>query len=266
MKRILTIISLSALLFTACSKDKDPINAVEGNGKTSLTFDARFGNQDFALNTDFTAEGKTFNFNKFRYWISNVVLVNTNGEEFKVPASYYLLEETGTISLSGVNNDLPTTVYPATKREEIVLKDLKAGDYKTLKFSVGVDPKYNDNLSLLSGELSPLNGMTNVSWMWLTSYIFTSATGKVTDGTNSKNLKIETGLNANYKTVVLDLPQPLKVSPTSTSGIVLNVDLAKALEGVDLMTTPVVGAAQASTMAAVAGNYSTKVFTVKAVN
>lgn len=266
MKKILTIVTLSSLLFTACSKDKDPINEIESTGKTTLTFDARFGNQDFALNTDFTAGGKTFNFNKFRYWISNVVLVNTNGEAFKVPASYYLLEETGAISLTGVNNDLPTTVYPATKREEVVLKDLKAGDYKTLKFSLGVDPKYNDNLSLLAGELSPLNGMTNVSWMWLTSYIFTSATGKVTEGATTKNLKIETGLNANYKTVTLELPQSLKVSATNSSGIVLNVDLAKALDGIDVMTTPVVGAAQASTMAAVAGNYSTKVFSVKAMN
>ncbi|ALL07277.1 hypothetical protein AQ505_18365 [Pedobacter sp. PACM 27299] len=266
MKKILTLMTVSALLFSACSKDKDPINAVETNGKTTLSFDARFGNQDFALNTDFTAEGKTFNFNKFRYWISNVVLVNTNGEEFKVPGSYYLLEETGTITLTGVNNDLPTTVYPATKREEVVLKDLKAGDYKTLKFAVGVDPKYNDNLSLLAGELSPLNGMTNVSWMWLTSYIFTSATGKVTEGANSKTLKIETGLNANYKTVVLDLPQTLKVSGEKSSGVSLNVDLAKAFDGIDVMTTPVVGAAQASAMAAVATNYSNKVFTVKAVN
>lgn len=266
MKKILTLITLSALLLSACSKDKDPVNAVEGNGTTTLTFDARFGNQDFALNTDFSTAGKTFNFNKFRYWISNVVLVNTNGEEVKIPASYFLMEETGTISLAGVNNDLPTTIYPATKREDILLKDLKAGDYKTLKFSVGVDPKYNDNLSLLSGELSPLNGMTNVSWMWLTSYIFTSATGKVTEGPTSKNLKIETGLNANYKTVVLDLPQTLKVTALKSSGITLNVDLAKALEGIDVLTTPVVGAAQSATMAAVAVNYSTKVFTVKTVN
>lgn len=266
MKKILTLVTLSALLFSACSKDKDPINAVETNGNTTLTFDARFGNQDFALNTDFTAAGKTFNFNKFRYWISNVILVNTNGEEVKVPASYYLLEETGRISLEGVSNDLATTIYPATKREDVVLKELKAGDYKTLKFSVGVDSRYNDNLSLLSGELSPLNGMTNVSWMWLTSYIFTSATGTVAEGTNSKALKIETGLNANYKTVVLDLPQTLKVSSGKASGIALNVDLAKAFDGIDVMTTPVVGASQAAAMAAVASNYSNKVFSIKAVN
>ena len=141
----------------------------------------------------------------------------------------------------------------------LLIQYLKAGEYKTLKFSVGVDPKYNDNLSLLAGELSPLNGMTNVSWMWLTSYIFTSATGKVTEGANSKTLKVETGLNANYKTVALDLPQTLKVGADKSSGINLNVDLAKAFDGIDVMTTPVVGAAQASVMAAVATNYSTKV-------
>jgi hypothetical protein len=266
MKKILTILSLSVLLFTACSKDKDPINAIDANGKTTLTFDAVFGNQDFALNTDFTASGKIYNFNKFRYWISNVVLVNNTGAEFKVPGSYYLLEETGVINLKGVNNDLPTTVYPATKREDIVLKDIPAGDYKAIKFSVGVDSKYNDNLSMLSGELSPLNGMTNVSWMWLTSYIFTSVTGKVTEGENSKTLKIETGLNANYKTVALDLPRTLSISAATSSRLVLNVDVAKALDGLDVMTTPVVGAVQATAMTAVAGNYATKVFSIKSLN
>ncbi|NQX41067.1 hypothetical protein SAMN05421820_107398 [Pedobacter steynii] len=266
MKKISTILSLSVLLFTACSKDKDPINAIDANGKTTLSFDAVFGNQDFALNTDFTASGKTYNFNKFRYWISNVVLVGSNGTEFKVPGSYYLLEETGAINLKGVNNDLPTTVYPATKREDVVLKDIPAGDYKSIKFSVGVDPKYNDNLSLLSGELSPLNGMTNVSWMWLTSYIFTSVTGKVTEGPTSKTLKIETGLNANYKTVALDLPKALSINATTSSHLVLNVDVAKALDGLDVMTTPVVGAAQATAMTAVAGNYATKVFSIKSLN
>ncbi|SHG36664.1 MbnP family protein [Pedobacter caeni] len=266
MKKFLAIITLSTLLFTSCSKDKDPVNVVEAEGKTTLTFDAVFGNQDFALNKDFTVSGKTFNFNKFRYWISNVVLVSSNGTEFKVPGSYYLLEETGVINLKGVNNDLPTTVYPATKREDVVLKDIPAGDYKTLKFAVGVDAKYNDNLSLLSGELSPLNGMTNVSWMWLTSYIFTSVTGKVSEGANAQTLKIETGLNTNYKTVALDLPQTLTVSGTKSSRIVLNVDLAKALDGLDVMATPVVGASQGTVMAAVATNYATKVFTVKSLN
>lgn len=265
MKKLLSIIGLSALLFTSCSKDKDAIT-LQGEGKVTVTMDAVFGNQDFALNKDFTSSGITYNFSKFRYWLSNVVLVSATGQEIKVSGSYYLMEETGEIKLTGVNNDLPTTIYPATKRESIVLKEIPAGDYKSIKFSIGVDQKYNDNMSLQSGELSQLNGMTNVSWMWLTSYIFTSAAGKVSDGTTTKTMLIETGLNANYKTISLNLPRKLSITSSALASIVVNADLSKATEGIDVMNNPVVGAAKATVMAAVANNYATKVFTVKSVN
>lgn len=266
MKKIMTIIGLSALLFTSCSKDKDPGNSIETDGKATLTFDAVFGNQDFGLNKDFSASGKTFNFTKFRYWVSNVVLINTKGEEYAIPGSYYLLEETGAINLTGIVTGAPNTIYPATKREDVQLKDIKIGDYKAIRFSVGVDQKYNDNLSLQAGELSQLNGMTNISWMWLTSYIFSSVEGKVSDGANDKTLRVETGLNANYKTIQLDLPKTVHISSTAATKIALNVDVAKSLDGIDVIATPVVGAAQGTVMAAVAQNYATKVFTVKSVN
>jgi len=265
MKKFLTIISLSAILFTSCSKD-ELVAVADGAGKTTLTFDATFNGNDFALNKDFALGTKTFNFTKFRYWVSNVALINAAGEEVKVPGSYYLLEETGAINLVGVNNDNAGTIYPATKREDVLLKEIPAGDYKAIKFGVGVDQKYNDNMSLQSGELSQLNGMTNVSWMWLTSYIFTSATGTVKEGTASKTLKVETGLNANYKTVALNLPQSIKIGSSKSANIVINVDLSKAFDGIDVMATPTVGASQAAVMSAVAANYGGKVFSVKSAN
>ncbi len=264
MTKFLPIIAISVLLFSACS-DKDAA-IPETEGKATLTLDAVVGSQDFVLNKDYTIGTKTWNFTKLRYWVSNVVLVNAAGTEFKVPGSYYLVEETGAINLTGLNNDSPTTVYPATKREDILLKEIPVGDYKTIKFAVGVDAKYNDNMSLQSGELSQLNGMTNVSWMWLTSYIFSSVTGKVTEGATSKTLKVETGLNANYKTVSIDFPQALHIGSLKSTSIVLNADVTKITDGIDVITTPTVGASQSAAMTTVATNYATKVFSVKSAN
>ncbi|WP_157544050.1 MbnP family protein [Mucilaginibacter paludis] len=262
MKKFLSIISISAILFTSCSKNNDvkPVEVPETAGKATLTFDAVAGASDFALNKDFTASGKTWNFTQLRYWVSNVVLINDKGEEYKVPNSYYLMEE---------NNPAETNsayVYPANKRESINLTDIPAGDYKSVKFSVGVDTKYNSNLSLQAGELSQLNGMTNVSWMWATTYIFSSLKGKVTEGTTVKTIAVETGLDANYKSVTLALPSTLHIGSSKSSTISLNTDVTKITDGVDIMATPTIGASQATVMASVATNYSTKVFTVKSVN
>ena len=261
MRKLLSIIGLSALLCSACSKDDDQIINLETEGKATITFDAAFGSQDFAINKDFTSGTKTLNFSKFRYWVSNVALVNSNGEEYKVPSSYFLLEETGALAIQD-----GAFTYPATKRESIELKNIPAGDYKSIKFSIGVDSKFNDNLSLQTGELSQLNGMTNISWMWMTSYIFTSVAGKVTESGLAKNFLVETGLNANYKSVALDFPAIVHISSAKESKIMLKADVEKSLDGIDVVTNTIVGASKPTVMSAVAVNYSTKVFSVTSVN
>lgn len=252
--------ALATRLFTSCEKDDDTINtSTTGSGKALLSIDAVVGSTDFALNTDFNANGKTWKFTQLRYWVSNVTLVNSTGVEYSVPNSFYLMEE----NVAAATNS--TFTYPANKREDIQLTDIPAGDYTAIKFSVGVSERYNNNLSLQAGELSQLNGMTNVSWMWATSYIFSSLKGTVTDGSGSKAIIVETGLNTNLKTVTLNLPTALRIGSGKDSAIMLTADVAKITDGVDIMATPTVGAIQASVMAAVANNYSSKVFAVKAV-
>lgn len=254
MKRFLTFV-LAAALFSSCSDDDDnQIVTPVTPGEMSLTLDARIGNEDFALNKDFAVAGQTLNFNKLRYWVSNVVLVDTKGAEYKVPDSYFLMEEVGDLDLSGTINDKMT--YPANKRETITLKNIPAGEYKTIKFGIGVDSKYNDNLSLRTGELTIANGMSNIAWMWHSSYLFTSVGGTVKKGADSKAFTAETGLNANYKTVSIDLPTP--VNSSTSKGVVLNLDVTKVFDGIDVMANPAINAMTAPLMSTVSTNYATK--------
>lgn len=257
MRKVLfPVLALMALL-SACTKEK--IVTVEAPGETTLSFDSKVGSQEFALNQNVTIGSNTYSFNKLRYWVSNVVLVDTKGNEYKVPNSYYLVEETGAVAVQD-----GAYLYPATKRENVTIKAIPVADYKTVKFSIGVDSTHNNNLSLQGGELSQLNGMTNVSWMWHTSYIFSAIGGTITSGGTTKTIKAETGLNANYKTVSLDLPSTIHVSATKATGVMLNVDVTKLFDGLDLMTTPTIGASQATQMATLATNY-TKAITVTSV-
>lgn len=260
MKKLLSIILLATVLFTSCEKT-DNFTVAETEGQATITFDAVFGAQDFALNKDFNVGTKTYNFNKFRYWVNNITLVNAKGEEIKIPNSYYLMEETAAVPVQD-----GAFTYPATKRETVELKGIPSGEYKSLKFNIGVESKYNDNLSLQIGELSQLNGMTNISWMWMTSYIFSSIGGKISEGATTKNMLVETGLNANHKSVSLNLPTALYIDANKPATVTLTTDVSKAIDGVDVYATPIVGASQATTMASVATNYATKVFTVKSVN
>ncbi|MEL1244017.1 MbnP family protein [Flavobacterium sp. DGU11] len=255
-KSVLTVTAMT--LMVSCSDD-DTAAASGSNangGDLKINFDAVVGSQDFALDTPFSVNGHSYTFERLRYWVSNVELVAEDGTVYSVPESYYLLEETGEVSVQD-----GTFTYPAKKREVVELKNIPAGHYSKIRFAVGVDPTYNDNMSLQSGELSQMNGMTNVSWMWHTSYIFSSLIGK--DDTQAP-IQVETGLNSNYRTVEVALPSGVHVG-TDAAKVNLNVEIAKIVEGLDLHTTPTVSASTPAEMTQVADNYKTKVFTLKSV-
>ncbi|MBP1649876.1 MAG: hypothetical protein H6Q26_33 [Bacteroidetes bacterium] len=256
MKKISILLSFATILFSACSKDDDKDTSDTLNGQTVLTFDSKVGSDDFTLNKDVTINGATYNFTQLRYWVSNVTLTNTDGNTYKVPSSYYLLEENNAIAVQDGSFE-----YPATKREDVTISDIPAGTYKSITFSIGIDAVYNDNLSLQAGELSQLNGMTNVSWMWHTSYIFSSLKGT----RNSTAIAVETGLNTNYRTITITLPGSVTINAASTTNIKFSVDVTKIIDGLDLATTPTIGASVPAVMTQVADNYSTKAITATTI-
>jgi len=252
MKHILTLSAVAALFLTACSKD-DNKDIAAFKGQTTLTFDSRVNTEDFALNKDFTINGTKYNFTQLRYWVSNVSLTNDKGEVYNVPNAYYLLEENNAVAVQD-----GAYQYPARKREDVTISDIPAGNYKSISFSVGVDSTHNNNLSLQAGELSQLNGMTNISWMWHTSYIFSSLKAARIVGTDTTKITVETGLNTNFRTLKVDFPNVVSVSANQATAIKFNVDVTKIIDGLDLSKTPVIGAAQKSEMTLVADNYSKK--------
>lgn len=261
MKHILLLSTVAALFLTSCSKDdNNATTTTETSGQTTLTFNATVGTTDFALNKDFTINGSTYNFTQLRYWVSNVSLINDKGVAYEVPNSYFLLEENNAISIQD-----GTFTYPAHKREDVTISDIPAGTYKSITFSIGIDSIYNSNLSLQAGELSQLNGMTNISWMWHTSYIFSSLKGTMKAGTESTDITVETGLNKNYRTLSLDFATSISISSSKSDTIKFDVDVAKVIDGLDLTTTPVIGAAQATQMTMVADNYKTKAIVASSV-
>lgn len=255
MKKIYSIVAFCLIVLSSCKKEE--VIVFEGDGKAAVTFDAKVGSADFALNQNFSINNQTFQFTHFRYWVSNVSFIKEDGSKYSVPNSYYLIEENGAVAVQ--EGDF---TYPANKRETVNFTNIPKGSYRGIEFSIGVDQRYNDNLSLQAGELSQLNGMTNISWMWHTTYIFTALAGKVTEASTTKNIKVETGINSNYKTVTLNFPAPIAISSKEDVSLNLAVDVAKVLDGINVFANPTIGANVPAIMSAVATNYQSKVFSV----
>jgi hypothetical protein len=253
---ILALITLISL--NSCSNDDDNTTP-DVSGNAQINFDAKVGTADFALNTPFTIAGQSLQFERLRYWISDVKLMNAKNENYSVANSYFLMEEINEILVQ------EKFKYTAKKREAIDLTAVPSGSYTKIIFSVGVDATHNDNMSIQAGELSQLNGMTNVSWMWHTSYIFSSLIGKNTTPTTPVSIAVETGLNTNFRTVEITLPTALVVTNSKTAKLNLNVDLLQIIKDIDLVTNPKVSASKPELMTKVSDNFKNNVFTVKSV-
>lgn len=245
------------IVMTSCNDDDtDPV-ILEKEGTASLMIDARFGDADFQLDKAFQASSGdvSFIFSRLRYWVSNVTLIDENGVEYQVPDSYFLMEETGEIPVQDGSFE---KIYPASKREVIELSDIPAGNYTGLKFNIGVDPMYNDNLSLRAGELNALNGMASISWMWFTSYIFTSAAGQMalaSDPEQVQNFFWETGSNDMFATKEIQFPTMIRISSATTSSIDLELDVQQVMNLDGAWDTSVIGATQVDKMTQLKDNY-----------
>lgn len=258
--KYITLALIALIFLNSCSSDDDTAAAISDvNGNAQINFDSKVGTADFALNTPFTIAGQSIQFDRLRYWVSDVKLVSDKNETYSVANSFFLMEETTEILVQ------QKFTYAAKKREVINLNEVPSGSYTKLIFSVGVDATHNDNMSIQNGELSQLNGMTNVSWMWHTSYIFSSLIGKNVSTETPVAISVETGLNDNFRTVEITLPMPLVVSNSKTAKLNLNVDLLNIIKDIDLVANPKVSASKPELMTKVADNFKNIVFTVKSV-
>jgi len=262
-------------LLTACEKETvvQP-NIDAASGSTTIIFDARYGDADFELNKaydyKFTNNTRQFDFkyefNQLRYWVSNVRLVNAAGEEFKVPESYYLIEENVEIP---VQDGSFGKKYPANKREHIKIAAIPAGEYTAVKFAIGVDSKYNDNLTLRAGELSALNGMAFESWMWLTSYKFFVLNGKMTwvkaspEAPALQTFFWDFASNDLYAEKEIKLDKAITINAQMTTNINLEMDVKKVIDIENPWSNRLISASQKELMTQLKNNLLTKAITLK---
>ena len=153
-------ISLACFVFAACAAPDDGggggANGVDAGpaalGGLVLGFSHEIQGQPMAVDGAGTLEdGSPLTFTKFRYWFSNLVLVGDGIDDYALPDSYFLIEQTRDNS-----------------RLRLDLEGVPTGTYSGLRFSVGVDSDHNHSLDTLAGELSADVGM---SWSWMRTRI-----------------------------------------------------------------------------------------------
>ena len=159
----LSIIAVASFvtLLSSCKKEEA---APTGTGTISVEFDNVANGNTLKLNTDYTnANGDVMNFAMFNYYVSNFSLVKSDGTIYTVPkdSCYFLIKEDG-----------------GTGNPEIELNNIPAGDYKEIRFMIGVDSaKSVSPAAERTGVLDPAGDGAGMYWAWNSGYIFVKAEG-----------------------------------------------------------------------------------------
>lgn len=217
-KKVLAI--ACAIALGSCSND-DVINSTEGNGSLKLKFDHRYGETDFIMGATYTtSQGEAIKVDNIKYIVSNIVLTKDDGSTYTYPKSksYFIIKEQSPVLFT------------------VELADIPAGNYKSVKFGIGVDQEQFNLGAAGQGDFLAQAQAEGMMWSWSAGYKFLAFEGNFTSATVAQStlFKVhtgQTGTNYNYTEVSLNFPDKALVRPTITPQVHVMADLSKILDG-----------------------------------
>lgn len=219
----ITLILLNVLLVSACSSDDNLEDKMDDlPGKATLYFDNGFKGDALILGSTYlNSNNEKLTIKRLNYIISNIVLIKTDGTPYVYPKkhSYFIISEEKQIK----------TIY---------LENIPSGDYKQIKFGIGVD-----NQRYLEGESSQqafwdYASSLDMVWTWSTGYRFINFEGSFTSNQNMDpvDFQVHQGSNTatdNYREITLQLPTTLRVRAKDIPNVHLMTDANVILDGLN---------------------------------
>ncbi len=204
-------------LFAGCSNDNE---AISGTGNLEIEFDNAYGNNDLILTTqaNTTSNNEVLKIDKVKYIISNIVLTNEDGTTYVYPKnkSYFIVDEASSANIE--------------------LEGIPAGNYKKIKFGIGVDQAQWELGADGQGDFLVLAQTAGMIWTWSAGYKFLAFEGTFTSATVTTPTAFmvhtgKTGTDYNYTEITLDLPSNALVRKTISPEIHVVTDVSKIIDG-----------------------------------
>ena len=235
-KTISPLVFAALLAVAGCSKNDDSPVAADVTLHFNNTFKGTtivLGGADASNATvNTSANGQVHHFSELKYVISNIRLVKADGTE--IPYHTNDLDKGATV----VNQAKPQTL-------DYVLRDIPTGEYRQLKFGLGVKRELNtlDEVRFPAFYAAAGANDTEMMWEWGAGYRFTKIegfydtdhqplsihTGSTVTGTNGEPDTYTQGVDA-YRDITLHLGTPLVVGANRPE-VAINADFDKLLSG-----------------------------------
>ena len=199
---ILTTMRISILLFTlllvvvSCKKEEIVTNTptTDNTPKGRLVFhlhtfigDSEVDGYDIDMTTP---EGRKISLNRAQFYITNVQLVKLDGSIYNVPSKGAL---------------------KVFESESVVIGDVNVGNYKSIRFKVGLVTETN----LLLPTVEGYSNLLNQSEMWFNNtakaneYVFLNFAGKIdtTKAMNGETIPFEYKIGGNDNLIQIEMPE-----------------------------------------------------------
>lgn len=213
MKLPKLLLALPLLLLLSCQKEV--VNSFPKGG-VSLRFNNLMDGDSLQFDIPYAnRSGEDFTVSRFKYYISNIALVDTAGALHKIPDTYFLVDHSKSSSLS---LDMQAT----------------EGRYRAVQFLVGVDSIRN----VSGAQAGALDPSLDMFWTWSTGYIMAKLEGRSSLSTAPDN-RIEYHIggfkapNSALRTVTLPFGQNHPVEKGKTLVIRIGAELLDWFDGVN---------------------------------
>jgi len=237
--KLLSLLFIGLTLFTLFSCRNSDNAEVEDTtpGKLQIKFENGFnnlGNIVLGQTVQTSSSGQKHNFNTLKYIVSNIVLIDENGKEFKYNYN---------------NPDKGAFIVDQSEAKAgilyIELADIPRNNYKKIRFGLGI----NQSAYLLGqdgqGIFWQKAKTAGMAWSWAAGYIFSKLEGNYGSTTADTRFMNHCGNMGNvsenntpdlYREVTLDLPMTARVTKSVKPSIHILADLNQYLSGQTALT------------------------------
>ncbi len=190
MKRYL-IVAFSVITMSLLVGCKPAAETRKDN--TTLIIKPMFNSSEMALNTNYTNHlGQKLNFSTIKMYLTNIRLVKDDNSEV-------VLKDLALINLADANSLK-------------IIGTIAGGNYKAIKFGVGLSPAQNDtDPSTITDESNPLHNNNEMYWSSSLKYVFSRIEGKADTTSNGSGVQnwyllYHVGQQAQYREVTITQP------------------------------------------------------------
>jgi hypothetical protein len=246
-KVFISLMFIAAIAMASCHNKPGNSN----QGTLILKFNPMFGANQMHLFTTYTApDGKYYNFQDFKVYLSRITLIYTNGTTVDVDSlAYFSLDDSADVSVS-----IPAPI----------------GSFKGIQFNIGLDSVWNNNPMFPSTDTSsPVSSNKNTFWNMTTRFVFIEIDGTADTTRNSSNVFAYHVGTDPYYTAAPPLYQNFTISGGGQTALTLTADVQKLFYGnnsLNILTDPITmttGSPYAQTLAHTFMNDFTQIFSLQ---